>query len=502
MVHFGGRRSPPTCHLRSTPQVVTTALMLPALPRLPPSQLAKLPLSARPRTSWVAPLAPLLEVPFCRVLAHGLAALHRLNATSRRPTRLLLRLPRLELTAAARESARELGLAGPCPPPSRPAFSNPPLHASLQTCCLHSDACTPVPRDGVARAPTFCVPSPRRLLAGADAADGGADGGADGPTAGRLLGTTGDATSAAAAAVPEDLEEEGLPTSVAVRGPRSGTARKWLPYAEACDFVHRLGLENSKQWVEWSKSGQRPSNIPARPSKVYRGKGWVNIADWLGPSNTNVSNHNRQWLPYAEARDFVHRLGLESRKQWKEWRKSGQRPSNIPTVPGKIYQGKGWVNIADWLGPSNTNVSTHNRQWLPYAEARDFVHRLGLQNGKQWKEWRKSRRRPSSIPAHPSKVYRGKGYVNLADWLGTSREATPAVAVAAAVAAVEAGERPRTPGKHPPARGRRGVFRRRASWPEYWDGEHGIVLCVAYRTSMLFRIIQPPLRSSIASIFP
>ena len=122
-------------------------------------------------------------------------------------------------------------------------------------------------------------------------------------------------------------------------------------------FVQRLKLTNKMQWHEWSKSGQRPNNIPSAPNEIYNDKGWVDIADWLGPSNPHLSNHNRKFLPYAEARALVHRLKLKNSMQWQEWSKSRQRPSNIPSNPNDTYQGKGWVNCADWLGPSNTNVS-------------------------------------------------------------------------------------------------------------------------------------------------
>ena len=37
------------------------------------------------------------------------------------------------------------------------------------------------------------------------------------------------------------------------------------------------------------------------------------------------------FLPFTRARGMVRELGLESKKEWKEWSKSGQRPSNIPS---------------------------------------------------------------------------------------------------------------------------------------------------------------------------
>ena len=47
-------------------------------------------------------------------------------------------------------------------------------------------------------------------------------------------------------------------------------------------MVRDLKLNSIKEWKEWSKSGQRPANIPSHPDQVYRDAGWVNTADWLG----------------------------------------------------------------------------------------------------------------------------------------------------------------------------------------------------------------------------
>ena len=95
-----------------------------------------------------------------------------------------------------------------------------------------------------------------------------------------------------------------------------------MPYAEARRLVHGLQLENQMQWQEWSKSGRRQSNIPSTPDRVYRGKGWVNLADWLGPGCSSTHSKNREWLPFAEARRFVHGLQLVNCRQWEEWRRS------------------------------------------------------------------------------------------------------------------------------------------------------------------------------------
>ena len=56
----------------------------------------------------------------------------------------------------------------------------------------------------------------------------------------------------------------------------------WLSFEAARAVVRQLKLKSHKEWYEWSKSGQRPANIPSSPDQVYRDAGWVSWPDWLG----------------------------------------------------------------------------------------------------------------------------------------------------------------------------------------------------------------------------
>ena len=56
----------------------------------------------------------------------------------------------------------------------------------------------------------------------------------------------------------------------------------FLPFERARVYVHTLKLKSSREWKEWSKSGQRPVNISSNPHQTYRDEGWVSYPDWLG----------------------------------------------------------------------------------------------------------------------------------------------------------------------------------------------------------------------------
>ena len=92
--------------------------------------------------------------------------------------------------------------------------------------------------------------------------------------------------------------------------------------------------------------------------------------------------------PFAEARDYVRTLGLKNQSEWYEYCKSGKKPDDIPSYPHTIYQKK-WKGAADWLGTG----------FLPYEEAREYVHSLGLKNSIQWRNYCKSEEKPDYIPA-------------------------------------------------------------------------------------------------------
>ncbi|NNN04523.1 MAG: zinc-ribbon domain-containing protein [Elusimicrobia bacterium] len=63
--------------------------------------------------------------------------------------------------------------------------------------------------------------------------------------------------------------------------------RKWRQFEKAKTFVVALGLKSQSEWRKWLRGSfahlpKRPKDIPAKPERVYRDKGWVSISDWLG----------------------------------------------------------------------------------------------------------------------------------------------------------------------------------------------------------------------------
>ena len=102
-----------------------------------------------------------------------------------------------------------------------------------------------------------------------------------------------------------------------------------------------------------TEKGELPEDIPAKPDRVYRDKGWLGFGDWLGTGE--VATYLRQYRPFKEARKFARSLGLKSQTEWRKFTKGeipgkGPLPPDIPAYPGQVYKDKGWSGIRDWLG--------------------------------------------------------------------------------------------------------------------------------------------------------
>jgi len=190
----------------------------------------------------------------------------------------------------------------------------------------------------------------------------------------------------------------------------------FLPFEEARAFAHSLNLKNHKEWVAYCRGDYedrlptKPKNIPSSPRKTYWDSGWEGFGDWLGTGVIGVTK--RKYRDFEDARKFARKLKLKNLREWQQYAKTS-RPEDIPSIPPRVYA-KEWKGYGDWLG--TTNVTTRNRSFLDFEEAREVVRNLKLKNQKEWHRYSKSER-PINIPGNPARVYSSE-WVSLADWLG------------------------------------------------------------------------------------
>ena len=74
-------------------------------------------------------------------------------------------------------------------------------------------------------------------------------------------------------------------------------------FKEARTFVRGLVLKSSQDWQQYSKSGKKPTDIPADPPAVYK-RDWKGWGDWLGPGM--ITDQNKHFLQFEEARAYVY----------------------------------------------------------------------------------------------------------------------------------------------------------------------------------------------------
>jgi hypothetical protein len=86
---------------------------------------------------------------------------------------------------------------------------------------------------------------------------------------------------------------------------------RYRSFEEARKYVRSLGLRSQGEWFEWARSGDKPSDIPAKPdnTKIYESE-WQGYADWLGYepsamylSGTSPSLHGDLLLPCFPAEE-------------------------------------------------------------------------------------------------------------------------------------------------------------------------------------------------------
>lgn len=175
-----------------------------------------------------------------------------------------------------------------------------------------------------------------------------------------------------------------------------------LNYSEAKEIVNKLKIKTVLEWRNKSKNNELPIEIPKRPDLYYLENGWVSWTNWLGLEI--VSNKNKIFLNYEEAKLFVNDLKLISNNDWRKYCKSGLKPKNIPSNPDSFYSKNGWVSWTDWLGYKEQNLKKQET-YLNYADAKEYVSKLNLKTHNEWVLFSKTDR-PKNIPANPWKYYK------------------------------------------------------------------------------------------------
>lgn len=148
--------------------------------------------------------------------------------------------------------------------------------------------------------------------------------------------------------------------------------KQFLPHDQGAKVASKLRLKSRAEYIQLGKSGNLPEGMPISPDRTYKNSGWISWGHFLGTGNISKREIPFTYLSPAKARTFVRKLKIKTYSEWREYCRSGQKPSNIPSNPNLVYRGRGWKSLGDWLG---------NGKALSYEDAKKLAKRLKYKNG-------------------------------------------------------------------------------------------------------------------------
>ena len=117
--------------------------------------------------------------------------------------------------------------------------------------------------------------------------------------------------------------------------------KKFLNFKEVREFAQKLNFKNRTEWEKYSKSIDKPPNIPTAPGLAYKNKGWKGWGDFLGTGTVANQTKSQNWLPWPEAKILYRKIGqendLKNLADWNKYCKTHKLPKELPADLTKIY---------------------------------------------------------------------------------------------------------------------------------------------------------------------
>ena len=115
---------------------------------------------------------------------------------------------------------------------------------------------------------------------------------------------------------------------------------RWRPYKEAREYVRSLLFNNPREYEDWSKTPDKPYDIPTTPRREYKDCGWVNWTDYLGTK-----------LGYEESKAAIKHLKIKTSVQYAKFAREHKLPRGVRQQPHKVFKKTGeWLGWPDYLG--------------------------------------------------------------------------------------------------------------------------------------------------------
>jgi hypothetical protein len=195
--------------------------------------------------------------------------------------------------------------------------------------------------------------------------------------------------------------------------------RDFLPFEEARNYVHSLGLKNLNDWHEYASSKDRHPNIPSNPKNVYEDD-FKNLADWLGNGYVSMFEVSDKHLSYKDAKKYIKKFKFKSHPEYKKF----IIDNNIDFLPLAPKTKASWLKNGEWKGYIDyfgvEIIANQNKKFCSYAKAKKFVHSLNLKSKQDWVNYLKTKNKPSELASYKS-PYR-KDWISWGDFLGNGKQ--------------------------------------------------------------------------------
>ena len=165
--------------------------------------------------------------------------------------------------------------------------------------------------------------------------------------------------------------------------------KNWMPFEQAKALMRTEGIQTKKQLAKWLQSERRPSRFPLYPYGVYSDF-WQSYPDFFGAEQPSPHRSKKNWMPFEQAKALMRTEGIQTTRQFNQWKEEGKRPNNFPSAPHTVYKDSGWKDYPDFFGSGWTRL----KNWIPLEQAKALMRTEGIQTKDQFNQWKKEGNRP------------------------------------------------------------------------------------------------------------
>ena len=179
----------------------------------------------------------------------------------------------------------------------------------------------------------------------------------------------------------------------------------YVSYEEAKKIIKTtFTIKTLIEWKKIVKQNLIPKEIPNRPERFYKNRGWNSWGDFL--STNRIANQNKKFISYLETIKWIKNndIKLNSIEDWRNFCKTN-KPQFIPSNPSKEYNNNGWENWGTFLGTNRISDKLIHKNYINFEEVVKIASELKLKSLNEWKIWHKNNN-PKNIPLNPDISYK------------------------------------------------------------------------------------------------